>query len=285
MEEIAIKPKYKENLMLLQANELVRSRQDELTILEARLIRLAIAQIVKSDTDLKTYTCSLSELSKFLQIPKSDVYREVIKLKDSLLKKIITIYKQENDILGNVPFKSFHWVDTIEYENGQVIIKLSDSLKPYLLGLEQFFTMYGYETLLNLPTNNSIRMFELLMSWQNKPYSDLVFFTDTFEIENDEVAFTLEYLRQYFNCKDKYPNAGDFIKKVIDKSIEFINKNTIMKVSYRKIKKGTKIEYIIFKYITTEIDKEFQDKMRDARLLVEKLNEEFEAQMMLEGDF
>lgn len=275
------KPKLNENLMLLQANELVRAKQDDLTILEARLIRLAIAQVVKSDTDFRTYKCSLSELAGFLQLSKQTVYEEIANISDSLLKKIIAIQNPNSKDANKPDYIKFHWVDTIIYQDGYLVLKLSHELKPYLLGLEQLFTMYGYETLLHLPTNYSIRLYELLISWQNKPFSDLDFYSDKFQLEQDEVVFSLDYLRKYFNCENKYPSAGDFIRRVIDSSVSYINKNSIMKISYRKIKNGTKIEYIIFKYLRGATDKELQDRFRDARLLVEQLSKEREEQLSL----
>ena len=75
--ENALPIKYNKNYYVIQANELVRSRQDELTLLEAKLIRLAIAQVLKDDDDLKTYTCNISLLADFLGISSQNIYRDV----------------------------------------------------------------------------------------------------------------------------------------------------------------------------------------------------------------
>ena len=65
MENTETKPmKYGENYSVIQANELVRSKQDDLTLLEAKLIRLGVAQVLKEDTDLMTYTITVPELVK-----------------------------------------------------------------------------------------------------------------------------------------------------------------------------------------------------------------------------
>ncbi len=51
------------------------------------------------------------------------------------------------------------------------------------------------------------------------------------------MAFSISYLIQYFNCEKKYTNASDFIKRVIECSINLINEKTInSKFSYRKVK-------------------------------------------------
>ena len=75
--ENALPIKYNREYNVIQANELVRSRQYELTLLEAKLIRLAIAQVLKQDADLKTYTCNVARLAEFLGISRQNIYKEV----------------------------------------------------------------------------------------------------------------------------------------------------------------------------------------------------------------
>ena len=63
--DTAIAIKYSRDFAVIQANELVRSKQDDLTLLEAKLIRLAITQVLRDDTDLKTYSCNVVDLANF----------------------------------------------------------------------------------------------------------------------------------------------------------------------------------------------------------------------------
>ena len=246
--ESALPIKYNKNYYVIQANELVRSRQDELTLLEAKLVRLAIAQVLKEDTDLKTYTCNVSRLADFLGISRQNIYKEVQDLSINLMKKSIFIKNKESK-QGKQNYKIFHWIDYVEYKDGDITFKLSEHLKPYLIGLNELFTRYGYEEILGLPTTNAIRMYELLYSYANLSFQEGSH-TYTFEdekLEKDEVLFTVEFLREYFNCKDKYPNTGDFVKRVIKAGIDDINENTVFPCSYRLIKEKKKITKIIFK--------------------------------------
>lgn len=244
-----VKPKYNGNLNVVQANELVRSKQDELTLLEAKIIRLAIAQILQRDTDLQTYSVEISRLAKLLKMSNDNIYREVKTISSSLIKKSICITDGTKDKNGNQNYKMFHWVDMIGYNDGILTFKLSESLKPYLIGLNELFTKYEYAEVLSLNSNNAIRLYELLSSYENLTQQKYIFtpWTDI-KLEQGEVIFTIEFLREFFNCTDKYKdNTGDFMRRAIDSSVQAINKKTLMQVSYRVIKTGRSIAYVIFK--------------------------------------
>lgn len=246
-QEKALKLKYEENYYIIQANELIRSKQDELTLLEAKLIRLAIAQIIETDTEFKTYTCNVVDLARYLGIDKSNIYKEIDELTTSIMRKVIKIKSKDIDTKKKNPWKKFHWVSRAEYKDGVITIRLADDLTPYLLGLTELFTRYNYSEVVNLPTVYSIRLFELLVSFQNMPFRNYGEKRLAGQaLGKNEVGFSIDYLREYFNCEDKYPNTGDFIRFVIEPAIKAIQKKTILKVEYRKIKQGRNINFIVF---------------------------------------
>jgi plasmid replication initiation protein len=253
MEEKALAISLKRDYIISQANTIIRSQQDDLTILEARLIRLAIAQVVEGATDFKTYTCNISKLADFLGITRNNIYTEALTLAQSIMSKTIKLTDKMNiNKNGEANYRLIHWVDSVVYENGNITFKLSEELKPYLFSLNAAFTQYCLEDILRLPTNNAIRLFELLQSYgmvacknREKEKDSQLYYGE--EIGIDEVIFTIDYLRNYFNCKDKYPITKDFIKRVIEPCVNAINTKTVMRTSYRTIKKQRKVEYIVFK--------------------------------------
>ena len=93
--ETAISIKYNKDFSVIQANELVRSKQDELTLLEAKIVRLAITQIVREDNQLNTYTCNVVDLARFLGISKDNIYRDIQDLSVNIMKKSIFIKEKE----------------------------------------------------------------------------------------------------------------------------------------------------------------------------------------------
>ena len=65
--ESGIAIRYSKDFNIVQANELLRSKQSDLTLMESKLIRLAVSQIMKGDKDLRTYKVNVSQLAEFLE--------------------------------------------------------------------------------------------------------------------------------------------------------------------------------------------------------------------------
>ena len=268
---------YDKKSIIVQANELVRSKKDDLSLIEAKLIRLAIGQILKEDTDLRTYSCEIVDLARFLGISSDNIYRDVKGINESLMKKYIYIEDPtKRDSKGNPKYKMFHWFDTAEYENGIITYKISENLKPFLLGLERFFTKYGYESIAALPSDYAIRLYELLASFQNLTVSKERRNDFDIEIEKNEIVFDIKWLRTYFSCEKKYPNTGDFMKRVIDGSVSAIQKYTDMHLTHRTVKSGRFIKYVIFK-IHTWYDPGYNEMLK-------QLKEGERAQYKLKGE-
>jgi plasmid replication initiation protein len=257
-------------MKIAEANELIRSRQEDLTILEAKLIRLAIAQIISADTEIYTYSCNVADLAKYLGMDKDNIYRDMRNFAVNLLKKTIFIKTPTDKPTRNQNYKIFHWIDYAEYKDGVITFKLSDSLKPYLIGLSELFTLYGYTAILELPTNNAIKLYELLLSYRNLPYGKKTIELPSemmgIPIEKHEYIFTVDWLREYFNCEKKYKNTNDFVRWIIDTSIIAISKiqnaDNAIYLTYRTVKSGRKITHIIFKYHQFK-DKEYKDKISE----------------------
>ena len=270
--ENAIAIRYNDDYSVVQANELIRSRQDSLTLLEAKLIRLAITQVVKEDTDLKTYSCKVSELAKFLDISPSNVYRDIQDLTRNLMKKSIFMKDtSQPSSRGKENYKIFHWIDYIEYTDGTLTFKLSEGLKPYLVGLDKFFTSYSYYYIKEASSTNAVRLYELLASYQKmcrEPVSNPNY--TNVPIGPNELIFTLDWLREVLDCEDKYPNNKDFIRKVIDRSIESIKEHTTMQPTYRLVKEGRRFKYIIFK-----LDQE-EEEMSETRKKMREITKRYE---------
>lgn len=253
--ETAISIKYNKEAQIAQANKLIRSRQDDLTLVEAKLIRLAISQITQLDNELRTYSCQITELAEHLDIAQDNLYRDIEKIGVGIMKKSIHMKDTNSPPKKNGEYNYiiFNWVDYFCYSNGVITLRLNEKLKPFLLGLNEHFTKYGYSNIISLPTSNSIRLLELLTSYESlvNPYENFPQYnTPYIEVEKakNELAFTIDFLRTFFNCIDKYPLTADFIKRVIAASVKAINTDsTTHRVSYRVVKTGRSISHVLFK--------------------------------------
>ena len=216
--------------VVFQANELVRGEQDNFTLLETKLIRLAISRITKNDKGITPFSCSITELARELKMKKQNIYREIDKLTDGLMKKIIKIYPEGKSKGQGLPEKKFHWIRSFDYKDGEISFRFSDEVSPYLLDLQKMFTAVTWADY-DLPTPYAVRILEILESFNNL----------------ETTRLSVDWLKSRLGVKDKYKNTGDFIIRIIKPSVEAIKQNTSYPdISYKVIKKQQTITHIEF---------------------------------------
>lgn len=218
---------------VVQSNKLIQSRQ-KLNWVEAKLVRLAIMQVLRNDTKFDAYKIPIKTFCELLNIDL-DLYcgKNAKKICDGIARKPLQIQCGDD-------WKIIPWVSFCEYKSkkgdvteGTITIKLNDQLKPYLIGLEQYYTQYAIEHILNMQSKNiyGLRIFELILS---KIYSG-------FPKEGIYVELTVEEIRVCCDCEDKYDKIGMLKVRVIDKAREEICNNTIFDVDYIEMTVAKKI--------------------------------------------
>lgn len=187
------------------ANDVVRGKQD-MSIQEAKILRLLITQVVKEDKDLKTYTANIQDLAEFLNVPKNNLYRDIRDICKNLARRTVHIGT------GNPkePWKTFAWLQMASYDGqGTITLMLSEQIKPFVLDLEKYFTQYQLSNILEMHSFYAIRLYELIK-------------TDEFKGQN-KLNYSIEFLREFFECENKYNRINDFKRYVIDIAVKEIN--------------------------------------------------------------
>jgi len=213
---------YNENHYTIMANDIVHGKQD-MSLQEAKLLRLIITQIVKEDMDFKTYTCKIIDLANFLDISKNNLYRDIQGICSNLMQRVVCIRKTPNNPKSD--WKIINWLSLAEYESssGIITLKISEQMAPYLLGLNEYFSQYKLSNILNMHSFYAIRLYELLK-------------TDEFKGEQ-YLEYSIQFLRQFFDCEKKHLRISDFKKYVLETAYLEINKKTdikILKIEYTK---------------------------------------------------
>lgn len=223
---------YNQEYHTVMANDVIKGKQD-MTLQEARIIRLVITQVAKEDRDLKTYHCNIQDLAAFLQIPDGNLYRDIKKICENLAQRVVKVGT------GNPkqPWKVFPWLQLSEYDGaGTITLMLSEAMRPYVLDLEKYFTQYQLENILEMSSFYAIRMYELLKCDHYKP--------------DDYREYTIEFLRQFFGCEKKYPVFKDFRRRVIESAIKEINGKSDIEIDYveyiRSNRKISSIRFAVF---------------------------------------
>lgn len=215
-----------ENYVVMN-NDLIKGKSN-LSLNELKLLRLTIMQVLKEDTDLRTYQINISELAELLDITSPSIYRDIDDMTTHLLQEIVYV----GDGNPKHKYKKFQWCSDCEYDNGVVTIRLHDNLKPYLLELKEHYTQYILQDILILKTVYAVRMYELIVEkLRTKIYADKTATVDLF----------LEEIRKATNTETKYEQTAMLKVRVIDSAIAEINEKLGYNISYAPIKRSRKI--------------------------------------------
>lgn len=194
------------------SNDMIRGAS-KLTLNELKLLRTIIMQIKPDDKELYPYRISVKDFQDMTGCTSKNLYSLADKMTDHLLTEIIRI----GDGNPKHKWKKFQWVSMCEYSDGEFLIKLHDALKPYVLGLQKFYTKFSLEDIALLRSTHSIRLLELIYAgMKNAP---------VFADKELEVYIPIDEIRRATNTENKYERVSAFREKVIDAAISDINEN------------------------------------------------------------
>ena len=226
-----------------QANTLILGKQN-LKLNSAKLIRSAIMQVVREDSDLKPYRVSINDLSKMFGIKSANLYTYIDDITDDIVKN--PLYIRRLDSKGNTTgFLKMPWVSMCEYSNGLgLTLQLNEVLKPLLLNLKEHYTQYSLSNILMMKSVYSIRIYELIL--ERIPTKDI-------PIAGCDVKLSVQEIRECCgladpdeNGKIKYPQFGNFNARVIEPAVAEINKVLTITITSEPVRYGRQIEEIIF---------------------------------------
>lgn len=215
--------------MVIKSNELIRNRRHNLSVVQQKLIIYLISKILSQDTDFKTVEIDIRTYASIVGIEiNGRVYKQ---LKDDIKTLSDKSYWLPTNEEGQTTL--FRWIDTctISKNSGKVEIKLSDSLKPYLLQLRGNFSRYEMYNICFMKSRFSIILYEVLRSYC---------FMGKWDVSIKEIKSIL-------GIENKYSDYRDLKKFVILPAVNEINDKTDLGVQVSPIKIGRKIERLSFK--------------------------------------
>lgn len=217
----------KENMVAI-ANDMIKGVSN-LSLMEAKLLRLLIMQVVPEDDCFYRFNMKVNEFAKLLNIKSSNIYPQMKSIVSHLISEVISI----GDGNPKHPWQMFHWLDYCGYADGTLTIELSKHLSPYILGLKKWYTQYRLEEIIELKSVYGIRLYELIaMAMKNRlPHGDV----------STEVYIDIDTIRKATGTTNKYQRISQFKEKIIYTAIRDINKHCVYYVTARDYKEGRKI--------------------------------------------
>ena len=215
---------------VVMANNMILHSASNLTLNELKLLRLVIMQTEKDETELYTYTFPAKQLAELLEINTKDFYKKLKTMSKNLMQEVIFIGDDTKKA-----WRMFHWVEFCQYEKGQITIKLSNELKPFLLHLYGNFTRYELSEIIKLKSIYAIKIYETLFAYMNdnnKPYADNAI----------EISVSIDELRRVTNTEKKFERYSSFKTKVIDIALNAINEKSKYHITATPYKSGNAIK-------------------------------------------
>ncbi len=218
------------NNYVVMANNMILRSASNLNLNELKLLRFIIMQTKQGDKELFTFDVNVADMAESLEMSSDTLYRDLQTMTLHLMQEVISIGDKKSDV-----WEQFHWVDICKYANGKLTIKISDELKPFLVGLRGNFTRYRLSEILSLNSIYAIRIYEILCGYMNEnnlPHADVAI----------EVSISIDEIRKVTDTTDKFERYSNFKLKVIDAALKEINQKSIYHVTATPYKRGRTVK-------------------------------------------
>lgn len=243
-----------ENKMIRKANHLIEASY-KLSAIEQKVIAILASSIKAEDKDFQSYPVRIKEFQQFTGV-SSNNYDQLEEVVLGLKEKNLKIIYPDED--GKKVTLNVSWLSSTKYTEGSGIIELcfDPSLKPFFLQLKARFTNYRLKNVIQLKSQFSIRIYELL-----KQYERL-----------GQRLFTLTELRSILGIDEgQYKLYADFKRKVILVAQEELANKTDISFKFEEIKIGHGVGQIRF-FIKSKTREKAQ--IAEAEMVVPVLQEE-----------
>jgi plasmid replication initiation protein len=220
--------------LVVTSNDLTLAKYN-FTLWQKRVFNYFVSQIDKDAKEFNTQRVYITDLLRFYKAGDSqEAYNIILNVPKQLFDLSIKIrYQTEKgqQRYGEVRIiTKYTKPEDKDPDNAYIEFKFNDDLKPHLLELKSRFAKYDLYNIVGLQSTYSIRIFEILKSFQYL----------------HEVTFEVEDLKAILDITDKYKLYADFKRYVVDKALEDLSKNCDITFTYQEIKQGRKVHALRF---------------------------------------
>ena len=235
---------------VVKSNELIQKSRFQLSLQEQKIILYLISKIKPEDMELQEHIFEIRDFCKIcgLETNSGANYKYIKQTLKELRDRSIWVS------LDDGSETTLAWIDkvTMNRNSGSVIIKIDGMMKPYLLQLQERFTSYELLYTLAMKSQYSIRLYELLKSYEYR----------------HRKIFEIEELKRILSA-DNYNRFPDFKRKVLDISMREINELSDLTVTYEIIKEGRRYAKLDF---SIKLKKDLDERMRTWAKIEEVIN-------------
>lgn len=215
------------NHLVVKRNDLIQKSRHQMDLQEQKIILYMISKIKPNDNDFTEQVFSIAEFCRIIGADDDSGgnYEYIKKTLGKLLSRFVWVRSEDGSE------RSLRWIDKVvmNERSGIVNLKIDEDLKPFLLDLQENFTQYSLVYTLAMKSQYSLRLYELLKSYQYKKYA----------------IFDIEELKRLLFA-ETYTRGNNFKQRVLDIATSEINKLGDISVTYELIKEGRKFSKVRF---------------------------------------
>lgn len=237
-------------LKVRKSNELIQNSRFSLSVLQQRMVLYVISQL---DESIKEKNFALDVyISDFCRICGLNGGERVGGRQfEEIKKSMIEVRNQGVWIkLPDGGETTFSWFSEVHYNQGlgTLTIKLNEWAFPYLLDLRKKYTEYELIYALNFRSKYSVRLYELLRSY-NFRFNRMDSFKKSFTVEELEARMDAKNYNKYTNFK----------LRALEPAVKEINMSSDMDIDYKEIRRGRGGRVVEIQF--SIIQKDYQARM------------------------
>lgn len=218
-----------EHRIVKKANTLIEASY-KLSTVEQKIIMFLASTIKPEDEEFKSYPIKIKEFQNFLGNSSCNydrIEKVILRLKEKNLK--IIFFNEE----GKKAILNVNWLSSTLYVDGSGVINLrfDPSLTPFFLQLKRSYTKYRLKNIVQLKSQFSIRLYELL-----KQYEKI-----------GQRSFSVAELRSTLGiAESQYRQYTDFRKRVLLVAQGELTEKTDVSFKFEEIRSGHGVRQIRF---------------------------------------
>lgn len=220
-----------ESDIVVKANQLIRGRINW-TKLEHRVVAMLVAQLKREDDAFEMQRVHISDLMEMAQVSSRDIYNRAEEVCRKLLNQKVHVRTRTEG--GKRVYQGYNCLSTCRYVEGSGYIeaKFNDDMKPFLLQLKRQFTMYRLQNFMQLASQHSMRMYELIKMQEGLRH----------------LSLSVEELREVLCCEHTYDRFSDFKRYVLERARTEIKETCDVYYTYKVDRDGrtpTRVHFLI----------------------------------------
>lgn len=235
------------DILISKSNTLIEAGFD-LTLAEHDLLTLAINKLHKQGTGNHDVFITAKEFATANKVSESHAYQQLKSTADGLMKRQLKfpLYidldktsKGEPNGVGVLPPKhnryeiadaKYNWLQGVAYveQQGFIYLHFSDPLKFLIDKIGDAYTNYNFSKIIDMKTTNAKRLYELVCKWKDLGQTKSMY---------------IDEWKDFFGVSDKYPNVAEFKRRVLEPSINAVNKQGEFRLTLKQEKVGRNITH------------------------------------------